>query len=233
MYSLDCLSHRLFHATECSTNCPFPVAKNYLGKLLAGTPNKMAGRGGKRSVSAQKAAAAVAAAAIAEKRAPLHGAGAEIFMLVSAGATPEQWAEWLRVPLEHAAAAGNHDLFKRLVSAGATCGAGWSGCDGRTLLDAASLGGNVDVVSTVLKKGSRSDVNVLATSPGRSALYTAVKGGHEAAARKLILAGADVNYEDPGDELPPLVAAVRGGCGTVVTDLLLAGASSPDDWGGR
>ena len=190
----------------------------------------MAGRGGKRFVFARKAAAAGAAAVIAEKRAPLHGAGAEIFMLVSAGATPEQWAEWLRVPLEHAAAAGNHDLFTRLVSAGATCGAGWSGCDGRTLLDAAALGGNVDVVSTVLKKGSRSEVNVLATSPGRSALYTAVKGGHEAAARKLILAGADVNYEDPDDECPPLVAAVRGGCGTVVTDLLLAGASSPDDW---
>ena len=170
--------------------------------------------------------AATAEAAADMQRAPLHEAVAEIFKLVSAGATAEQWAEWLRAPLEHTAATGNHDLFKRLVDAGANCGAGWQGCGGRTLLDAAALGGEVNIVSTLLQKGCRADVNVLATSSGRSALHTAIVSGHAAAARKLVLAGADVHYEDPADERPPLVAAVRGGCGAMVTDLLLAGASS-------
>ena len=205
---------------------PFPTANYKLAKPIAGTLSTMA------KIPSKTSACPLAAAgvpAVARQQDPLHGAEAEIFMLVSAGTTPEQWSEWLRVPLEHAAAAGNHDLFQRLVDAGATCGAGWVGCGGRTLLDAAALGGNVDVVSTVLQKGSWSDVNVLATFQKRSALYTAVKAGHKEAARKIILAGADVNYEDPDDECPPLVAAVRSGCGAVVADLLLAGASS-DSW---
>lgn len=176
----------------------------------------------------RRARHAAATAAAAKNCTPLIGAEAEIFKLIFAGATPDQWAEWLRVPLEHAAAAGNPHLFARLVEAGANCGAGWSGCGGRTLLDAAALGGNVDVISAVLQKGSRSDVNVLARSSKRSALYTAVVGGHEAAARKLIMAGADVNYVDPVDGYPALVLAVRSGSATMVTDLLLAGASPCD-----
>lgn len=35
----------------------------------------------------------------------------DIFKFVAQGSTPEQWANRLRVPLEHAAAAGNLDLF--------------------------------------------------------------------------------------------------------------------------
>ena len=171
---------------------------------------------------------AATASAAAKQRAPLIGVETDIFNLVFKGSTPDQWAEWLRVPLEHAAAAGRHDLFARLLQAGANCGAGWAGCGGRTLLDAAALGGDVDVMSAVLRKGSRSDVNVLARPSRRSALYTAVVGGHEAAARKLILAGADVNYADPVDGCPPLVAAVRSGSAAMVTDLLIAGASPSD-----
>jgi len=70
-----------------------------------------------------------------------------------------------------------------------------------------------------------SDVNVLGTSSKRSALYTAVVGGHEGAARKIILAGADVNYVDPVDGFPSLIPAVCC-CGSalLVTDLLIAGA---------
>lgn len=49
-------------------------------------------------------------------------------------------------------------------------------------------------------------------------------GGHEAAARKLILAGADVGREDPVDERFPLYAAVNGGQGGLVGDLLIGGA---------
>ena len=51
------------------------------------------------------------------KRATLEGLVGEIFRLVSRVATPEQWAEWRRVPLEHSASAGNIDLFDALIGA--------------------------------------------------------------------------------------------------------------------
>ena len=44
------------------------------------------------------------------ERVSLEGLEIEIFRLVSKDAVAEQWAEWLRVPLEHAAAQGNHGL---------------------------------------------------------------------------------------------------------------------------
>ena len=53
------------------------------------------------------------------KGASLQELGNDIFKLVSYGATPEQWAEWLRVPLEHAVARGNLDLVNTLLQAGA------------------------------------------------------------------------------------------------------------------
>ncbi|CAN0445291.1 unnamed protein product [Ectocarpus sp. 12 AP-2014] len=40
-------------------------------------------------------------------RAVLEGDEVDIFKLVSEGATPQQCAQWLRTPLEHAAASGN------------------------------------------------------------------------------------------------------------------------------
>ena len=133
------------------------------------------------------------------KRVSLEGLETEIFKLVSSSATPEQWKEWLRVPLEHAAARGNLGLFNKLLEAGANGGAGWRGCDGRTLLDAAALGGNKDVVSGLLRAGAQPDVNVVSVSSGRSALWTATVIGHEAVGIRLIVAGANVNFEDPVD----------------------------------
>ena len=53
------------------------------------------------------------------KRASLDGLGIEMLKLVSYSATPEQWKECLRVPLEYAAARGNLDLFNKLLEAGA------------------------------------------------------------------------------------------------------------------
>lgn len=79
-----------------------------------------------------------------QRRAFLDGAEVELLKLVLNGATPEQWAEWLRAPLEHAAVGGNYDLVDRF-RAGANGSAGWRGCRARTLLDAAALGGNGDV----------------------------------------------------------------------------------------
>ncbi|CAM9471104.1 unnamed protein product, partial [Ectocarpus fasciculatus] len=42
-----------------------------------------------------------------EDRSRLYGFELEIFKLVRKKATSEQWREWLRAPLEHAAAEGN------------------------------------------------------------------------------------------------------------------------------
>ncbi|CAN0130687.1 unnamed protein product [Ectocarpus sp. 12 AP-2014] len=80
-------------------------------------------------------------------------------------------------------------------------------------------------MSALLQGGCWSDVNVVASSTGRSALYQSIVGKHTAAARKLIMAGADVNFVDRADKAGPLLAAVGVGCGDLVNDLLLAGAN--------
>ena len=158
------------------------------------------------------------------KRALLDGFATEILILLAFGATPEQWSEWLRAPLEHAAARGNFDLVTRLLEAGANGGAGWRGCRGRTLLDAAALGGNPDVVTALLRAGCRPDVKVVSMASRRSALHVSVVCGHKAASRRLVLAGADVNYTDPADHCGPLHVAAAGAHDDVATDLLIAGA---------
>lgn len=53
-----------------------------------------------------------------------------IFSMVCNRATPKQWAEWLRAPLEHAAGTGNADLVDRLLKAGVDGSAEWKGCNG-------------------------------------------------------------------------------------------------------
>ena len=158
------------------------------------------------------------------QRACLQGFECEIFKLVSAGQALEEWAGWLRVPLEHAAARGNLELVDALLGAGGDGAAGWRGCRGRTLLDAAALGGDANVVSAFVGAGAGPDVNVVSVSSKRSALYTATYCGHEAAARRLIQAGADVNFHDPMDQCSVLFRAVEGGLEQLVLDLLFHGA---------
>ena len=158
------------------------------------------------------------------KRASLEGLETEIFKLVSSSATTEQWKEWLRVPLEHAAGRGDLELFNKLLGAGANGSAGWRGCHGRTLLDAAVFGGNEGVVSGLLLAGAQPDVNVVSLSLGKSALYMATVLGHGAVAKSLIVAGADVNFEDPVHQRSVLYAAVDGGRDRLVKDLVIGGA---------
>ena len=157
-------------------------------------------------------------------RASLEGLAGEIFKLVSRGATPEQWAGWLRVPLEHAAADGNIGLFNELIGAGADGSAGWRGCEGRTLFDAAAVGGNEEVVSALVAAGAGPDVNVVSASSGKSALYLATSLGHEDAARRLVMAGARVSFYDANDKCYVIHQAARYRCEELVNDLLDAGA---------
>ncbi|CAN0293800.1 unnamed protein product, partial [Ectocarpus fasciculatus] len=70
----------------------------------------------------------------------------------------------------------------------------------------------------------------------RSALYKAILLGHEDVARRLVVAGADVNFEDPVRKRPVLCGATRVGYEQLVTDMLLSGANPScrdnSDYGG-
>lgn len=170
------------------------------------------------------------------ERASLEGLAIEIFKLISKGATPEQWAEWLQVPLEHAAAQGNLVLVDKLLGAGADGSAGYKGCAGRTLLQAAAVGGSKCVVSSLLRAGAQPDVNEFVDDLNvlheghqpffnyHSPLYEATLNGHEGAARLLILAGANVNFVDPWDEHSVLHQAITGGHERLAKELIMSGA---------
>ena len=128
------------------------------------------------------------------------------------------------MPLEHAAARGSLDLVTSLLRAGAGVGTGWRGSRGRTLFDAAAVGGNADVVSALLNTEARADVGVVSVSSWRSALYAAAKCGHEAVAQRPVVAGADVNFRDPIDVYCPPLRAVLDGHEQLAKELLNAGA---------
>eukprot|EP00903_Cladosiphon_okamuranus_P012365 g11590.t1 len=156
------------------------------------------------------------------RRTSLQGLENDIFRVMASSG--REWADWLRVPLEHAAARGNLELVDALLGAGANGGGGWRGCRGRTLLDAAALGGSAEVVSALVAAGAGVDVNVVSVSSRRSALYTATFCGHESCARRLVQAGADVNFRDPLERCYVLHWAVEGGLAELVDDMLAAGA---------
>lgn len=164
---------------------------------------------------------------IYRQRKLLQGSEGHNFELVSDGATPKEWTEWLRVPLEHAIARGNLDLVTRLLQAGVGVHeAGRRGSRGRALVVAAAVGGNAGVVSALLHAEARADAGgVVSVSSGRSALYTAAKCGHQAAVQRLIAAGgADVNFRDPIDDCGPLLRTVLDGHEQLARELLNAGA---------
>ncbi|CAM9362488.1 unnamed protein product [Ectocarpus sp. 12 AP-2014] len=79
-------------------------------------------------------------------------------------------------------------------------------------------------MSALLLAGCGPDVNAVAASTGRSALNQSIVGKQEATARRLVMFGAEVNFEDRADKTGPLIAAVRAGYGDLVRDLLIAGA---------
>ncbi|CAM9680433.1 unnamed protein product [Ectocarpus sp. 4 AP-2014] len=142
-----------------------------------------------------------------EDRSRLDGFEIEVFKLVQREATAEQWKEWLRAPLEHAAAEGNLDLFTRLMDAGANGKAGWRGCHGRTLLGAAACSKSDKMVRTLLTAGATADVNVLFGGEHESALHVAAARGADDSCRALMIAGANPNIRDRRKRSPLHLAA--------------------------
>ncbi|CAM9278550.1 unnamed protein product [Scytosiphon promiscuus] len=155
-------------------------------------------------------------------RSRLDGFEVEIFKLIQQEATLEQWTQWLRAPLEHAAAKGNVDLFTRLIAAGADSSAGWRGCHGRTLVGAAAHGENERIVAYLLRKG-REDVNTTFGNSRRSPLHAAAARGAQKVSKLLLHAGANPNQADNQRRTPLHLAAEAGHSG-IVSDLLLKGA---------
>lgn len=171
------------------------------------------------------------------ERSVLEDLGTEIVQLVSKKGTSEQWAEWLRLPLFHAAEKGNRRLVDKLIEAGASGEAGWKGHGRRALLHPAAVGGNEGVLDSLIKAGAEPDVNVLTSPPYPiSALWLAIVNCHEAVARRLVALGADVNFKYPksgrrsgywSDDtkgLTILHLAIMGGHEQLVEDLILRGA---------
>ena len=170
-----------------------------------------------------------------EDRTCLDGFEVEIFKIVRKGATSEQWREWLRVPLEHAATRGDMDLFTRLMDAGADGNAGYRGCNGRTLLGAAAYGKSDEMMLALLKAGAKEDVNVKFNPPqDQSALHAAAYFAAEKACSVLLLAGANPNALDVHKQGPLHLAALYGHH-QVVNILLLKGAdpNAKRDIGGQ
>lgn len=159
------------------------------------------------------------------EREVLRPLAADLFSLVLENATAEQWECWLRVPLEHAAARGNGDAFKKLRSAGADMSVGWRGCRDRPLLHAAAEGGDDMVVSTLLSGGAQEDLTVVSGPERTTALHRAIASGHEAAAVKLLLAGAPNDLADSRKRTPLHLAAEQGHT-QVAYNLLFNGAST-------
>lgn len=153
----------------------------------------------------------------------LQGAGETILRLVCERSTPEQWAEWLRAPLEHAAGTANHELVKKLIKAGADRRACWRGCRGMTLVHASAAAGGSQQGGALLQAEAGSDNNTKNQFAGCSPLHICIAGGKEAAAKKLIMAGADVNVLDRKDDAP-LHMAIEGGLMDTAQTLVLHGA---------
>ncbi|CAN0060198.1 unnamed protein product, partial [Scytosiphon promiscuus] len=158
----------------------------------------------------------------------------DLFRLVKRGASPEQWAEWLRFPLEHAAAKGDASLVARLIGAGANGGVGWRGCGGRTLLGAAAQGSSEGVVLALLNAGAGPEVNLMFSNGHiqEAALHVAAKLGADLVSKALMGAGADPNLADSTGRRP-LYLAAKAGFPRVVKLLLVNGALpnlTDDDW---
>ena len=146
-------------------------------------------------------------------REALRGAEVDTFDLIFEVFTSQQWAEWLKAPLECAAAKGNRDLVQRLVRAGAQIG---------TALHGGSVCGHGEIVSDLLESGAS-----LASKDmhGRTPLHVAALHGQPEMVKLLLLKGADKDALTNDDYTPLFLAACKGHLAATLA-LLAAGADA-------
>lgn len=158
----------------------------------------------------------------------------ELFDLVLNNSSPVQWSEWLRTPLEHAAAQGNADFVTKLLSAKAKVMPGSTRCEragngvtevanNSALLDAAIRGGCTKVLSALLAAGAKADLNLVSGPMKWTALHRAIHLKHLDVARTLLLAGSEADVVD-ANHLTPLLLAVHYRFTQLVLYLLFSGA---------
>lgn len=128
----------------------------------------------------------------------LLGLESEMLQLLFRNATPEQWKETLRAPLQHARACGRLDIVAALLRAGAE-------------------GGGAAIPTPPAAWPQPPPMQ-------RSELYIAARAGDGSKAWKLMLQGADVNAWDPIEGMCVLQAAVYGNHVQIVNGLLARGA---------
>lgn len=144
-------------------------------------------------------------------RETLRGAEEQTFDSISQVLEPEEWAEWLRAPLERAAATGNRGLARRLMVAGADVG---------DAMRKAVRGGHKEVVEDLLKNG----VSVRSRDKdGGTALHVAARAGNAEMVHLLMLRGGDKNAID-SDKNTPLYWAISGRHNDAVLALVAGGA---------
>lgn len=154
----------------------------------------------------------------------LRGKGEQLLSLVVEGSDAKQWGQWLRVPLEHALAAGNVTLAKELLDAGADGSAGCTGVRNRTLLLAAAKGGEAGAVGMILNAGAVPDVNERdVRSPFFSPLHYAAEGTDHDAVRLLLDSGASPDALSR-NKLTPLHMAAAADNEASVLELIRRGA---------
>ena len=122
-------------------------------------------------------------------------------------------------PLSLACENRNAAVAERLVKAGANVNATLP-AQGETVLMAASLSGQVDIVRMLLDHGA--DINAKTVRTGQTALMWATSENHDNVVRLLIERGADVRARSKGGFTPMLFAAQQGNIGIART-LMSAG----------
>lgn len=142
----------------------------------------------------------------------LRGVEERIVDLVAQTCTPEQWVEFLKAPLDLAAAQGDELLAEKLMDAGAKS---------ENVLHEACRGGRVDLVNNLLRSGAPPDSP---NTKGSTPVHYAVQSGKPEIIHLLTHAGAPIDALDAKGRTPLHWSSDGGAPPMLVESLLAAGA---------